>query len=174
MEKTLNIIVVDDEQIVLDSIKKLLKKANYEIHCVPSVEDALEKMKQVKIDIILTDLMMPDIDGLDLVPQYRQQESTRDTPLIVLSSREEPVTKAEAFARGANDYLVKLPDHVELVARIRYHSKGYISLLQRNAAFESIALSRKRLAEQMEAGAKYLQALLPAPMAEPIRLDPLL
>ena len=102
---------------------------------------------------------------------YRQQQSTKDTPLIVLSTREEPVTKAEAFARGANDYLVKLPDQVELVARIRYHSKGYISLLQRNAAYEAIALSRQRLAEQMEAGAKYLSALLPAKVDSPIAVD---
>ena len=79
---------------------------------------------------------MPEINGLDLVPQYRQQEATKDTPLIVLSTKEEAETKAQAFALGANDYLVKLPDQLELVARIRYHSKGYISLLQRNAAFE--------------------------------------
>ena len=55
--------------------------------------------------------------------------------MIVLSAKEEPKTKAEAFGLGANDYLVKLPDRIELLARIRYHSKGYINLLQRNEAY---------------------------------------
>ncbi len=111
---------------------------------------------------------MPEISGLELVPQYRQQEATKDTPLIVLSTKEEAETKAKAFALGANDYLVKLPDPVELVARIRYHSRGYISLLQRNAAYEELAQSRQHMAEQLEAGRKYLQALLPEPIESPV------
>ena len=49
--------------------------------------------------------------------------------MIVLSSKEEPTIKAQAFALGANDYLVKLPDKLEVLARIRYHSRGYIALL---------------------------------------------
>ena len=74
---------------------------------------------------------MPEIDGLTLVKKFRANDPTRETPLIVLSTKEEPAVKAEAFALGANDYIVKLPDRLELLARIRYHSKGYINLLQR-------------------------------------------
>ena len=77
---------------------------------------------------------MPGVDGLDLIVAYRQQEATRQTPLIVLSSKEEAATKAEAIRRGANDYLVKLPQSVELVARIRYHSRAYRLLRQAEAA----------------------------------------
>ena len=69
---------------------------------------------------------------------FREHEATRETPLIVLSTKEEPKIKAEAFALGANDYLVKLPDRLELLARIRYHSKGYINLLQRNEAYRAL------------------------------------
>ena len=68
---------------------------------------------------------MPGADGLMLVRQYRAHPVTRDVPVIVLSSKEEPAVKSEAFAAGANDYLVKLPDNLELIARIRYHSKAY-------------------------------------------------
>ena len=56
----------------------------------------------------------------------------------MLSSKEEPVIKAEAFARGANDYLVKLPDKIELIARIRYHSKAYLNQLQRDEAYRAL------------------------------------
>jgi adenylate cyclase len=77
---------------------------------------------------------------------FRANAATRDVPLIVLSTKEDPQIKAEAFALGANDYLVKLPDKLELVARIRYHSKGYISLLERNDAYQAL----ERLARQLE------------------------
>lgn len=100
---------------------------------------------------------MPDIDGLTLVKWYRAHPKLRDVPLIVLSSREEAVTKAEAFALGANDYLVKLPDRIELIARIRYHSRGYIAMVQRNAAYEALAADLTHAAE-------YVSSLLPKPI----------
>src|SRR5262249_28522363 len=67
--------------------------------------------------------------------------------------------------------LVKWPDRVELLARVRYHSRGYIALLQRNEAYEALALSRALLAAQMAAAAKYLRSLLPAPCDKPVQLD---
>jgi sigma-B regulation protein RsbU (phosphoserine phosphatase) len=81
--------------------------------------------------------------------------------LIVLSTKEEPTVKAEAFALGANDYIVKLPDRLELLARIRYHSKGYINLLQRNEAYGALLESQQRLANEMKQAAHYVQSLLP-------------
>jgi sigma-B regulation protein RsbU (phosphoserine phosphatase) len=104
---------------------------------------------------------MPEIDGLTLVKKFRAHEPTRETPLIVLSTKEEPAVKAEAFALGANDYIVKLPDRLELLARIRYHSKGYIALLQRNEAYEALLESQHRLANEMKQAAHYVQSLLP-------------
>jgi len=107
---------------------------------------------------------MPEVDGLTLVKMYRVHPKTRDIPLIVLSTREEPTTKAEAFGLGANDYLVKLPDKVELIARIRYHSAGYIAQLQRNEAYQALLESQKRLAAELAEAAAYVRSLLPAPM----------
>ena len=70
--------------------------------------------------------------------------------------------KAEAFALGANDYIVKLPDRLELLARIRYHSRGYINLLQRNEAYEALLGERAhRLANEVQQAARYVQSLLP-------------
>jgi two-component system chemotaxis family response regulator WspR len=65
---------------------------------------------------------------------------------MVLSTKEEARLKAHAFAVGANDYLIKLPDQLELVARIRHHSRGYIGLLQRDAAYRSLRASQDELA----------------------------
>ena len=116
---------------------------------------------RVKPTVILQDLVMPEIDGLTLVKTFRAHEPTRETPLIVLSTKEEPAVKAEAFALGANDYIVKLPDRLELLARIRYHSKGYIALLQRNEAYDALLESQRRLANEMKQAAHYVQSILP-------------
>ena len=81
---------------------------------------------------------------LTLVRQYRADPATRDIPIIVLSTKEEPTVKTEAFAAGANDYLVKLPDRIELIARIRYHSKAYLNQLQRDEAYRALRESQQQ------------------------------
>src|SRR5262249_7173106 len=72
----------------------------------------------------------------------------------------------------ANDYLVKLPDKLELIARVRYHSKGYIAQLQRNEAYRRLEESQRELAEEVAQAARYVQSLLPPPLAEgPVLAD---
>jgi len=96
---------------------------------------ALKVAKACQPTVILQDLVMPQMDGLLLVRFLRSRDApTHHIPLIVLSSKEEPMVKAQAFELGANDYLVKLPDRVELIARIRYHSGAYTNLLKRQEA----------------------------------------
>ena len=92
--------------------------------------------------------------------------------MIVLSTKEEPKIKAEAFGLGANDYIVKLPDRLELLARIRHHSKGYINLLQRNEAYRALQVSQKILAKDVAQAAKYVFSLLPEKLSkDSIRTD---
>ena len=77
--------------------------------------------------------------------EYRSNPATQDIPIIVLSTKEDPLVKRAAFAAGANDYLVKLPDTIELVARIRYHSRSYLTLLQRDEAYRALRVSQQQL-----------------------------
>jgi sigma-B regulation protein RsbU (phosphoserine phosphatase) len=114
---------------------------------------------------------MPDIDGLTLVKFFRANPATREVPLIVLSTKEDPAIKAESFAVGANDYVVKLPDPLELIARIRYHSQGYIAALQRNEAFAVLQENQRQLAAQIDAGSKYVRSLLPPPQSGLPKVD---
>jgi sigma-B regulation protein RsbU (phosphoserine phosphatase) len=105
-----------------------------------------------------------------MVRFMRAHPKLKDVPLIVLSTREEAITKAEAFALGANDYLVKLPDRIELVARIRYHSKGYINLLERNDAYAALLKKQQELASELARAAEYVVSLLPQEISQtPIR-----
>jgi len=105
MEQKLNVLVVDDEQIVLDSIIKLLRKENYAVYGVLSVEAALEKMKQVGIDIILTDLMMPDIDGLEFMRMVKEEHP--NLPVIMITGYATINTALQATQLGAFDYVAK-------------------------------------------------------------------
>ena len=166
------VLLVDDQLIIGEAVRRILAaQTDIMFHFCQKGQEALATAVRVKPTVILQDLVMPDADGLDLVRGYRQQEATALTPLIVLSSKEEGATKAEAFARGANDYIVKLPDPVELVARIRYHSRGYLSLLQRNEAFEALRKSQETLAAELAKAAAYVRSRLPAPMAGPVSID---
>lgn len=97
---------------------------------------------------------MPDVDGYTLLKFYRANPSTAGTPVIILSSREDPKDKSHAFEIGANDYLIKLPDKIEMIARIRAYSKTYLLQLQRDAAY----LEMQKLQEQLTESNKKLEA----------------
>ena len=90
---------------------------------------------------------MPGVEGIALVRQYRADSRTKDIPIIVLSTKEEAAVKVEAFTAGANDYLVKLPDAIELIARIRYHSQAYLNQIQRDEAYQALHQSQRKLVE---------------------------
>src|SRR6478672_2067109 len=140
---SIKVLLVDDQAIVGETVRRMLAgEPDIEFRFCPDPAAAIDAANEFHPTVILQDLVMPEIDGLQLVKFFRANPDTRDTPLVVLSSKEEPITKAKAFALGANDYLVKLPDKLEVVARVRYHSRGYINLLQRNEAYRALAESQ--------------------------------
>jgi sigma-B regulation protein RsbU (phosphoserine phosphatase) len=156
------VLLVDDQPIVGETVRRmLLGEDDIVFHYCKDPALALARAKEIRPTVILQDLVMPEIDGLTLVKRFREDDATRETPMIVLSSKEEPKVKAEAFGLGANDYIVKLPDRLELLARIRHHSKGYINLLQRNEAYRALQVSRNILAKDVAQAAKYVYSLLP-------------
>ncbi len=167
------VLLIDDQPIIGEAVRRMLVgEDDVVFHHCKDASKAVEEAARVNPTVILQDLVMPDIDGLTLVKTFRANEPTRETPLIVLSTKEEPRIKAEAFALGANDYVVKLPDRLELIARIRYHSKGYIALLQRNEAYRALVASQKVLSNDLAQAARYVRSLLPDKLkAGPIKAD---
>lgn len=142
----ITVLLVDDQRIIGESVRRMLvSQKDIDFHYCQDPTDAIRAANTIGPTVILQDLVMPEIEGLRLVRYFRANPATRDVPLIVLSSEEDPKTKAEAFALGANDYLVKLPDRLELIARIRYHSRGYINLLERNEAYNALLESQAQL-----------------------------
>lgn len=162
------VLLIDDQEIIGEKVRSMLAdESDIAFHYCKDPSLALEIASEVSPTVILQDLVMPDIDGLELTRYFRANEKTKDVPLIVLSTTEDPSVKAEAFSLGANDYIVKLPDKRELVARIRYHSNAYIRLLERNEAYEKLTESQNILNQELAEAAEYVRSLLPPPVKGP-------
>ncbi|EEF58571.1 response regulator [Pedosphaera parvula] len=143
------VLLVDDQAMVGEAIRRVLvDEPDMDFHYCADPNEALELAQQIKPTVILQDLVMPGVDGLTLVSRFRSHPATRETPIIVLSTTDNPEVKGEAFAMGANDYLVKLPDKIELIARLRYHSKAFLGQLQRDEAYQALRESQKQLVEK--------------------------
>lgn len=147
-EYTVMVLLVDDQPIIGEAIRRMLADmADIDFHYCADAGEAVRFAERIGPTVILQDLVLPGIDGLSLVRAYRTNAATRDIPLIVLSTKEEPTVKSEAFLAGANDYLVKLPDPIELIARIRYHSRAYLNQIQRDEAYRALRKSQNQLLE---------------------------
>jgi two-component system chemotaxis family response regulator WspR len=140
------VLLVDDQVMVCEAVRRALAHhGDLDFHyCIDPLE-AIAVALRVKPTVILQDLVMPGVDGLDLVRQYRKHPALHAVPVIVLSTKEDPATKSEAFQAGANDYLVKLPDKIELIARVRYHTRAYLDHLQRDEAYRALRESQREL-----------------------------
>lgn len=168
----IKILLVDDQKIIAEAVKRMVQdQEDMTFHYCSDPKEAIHMAVEIKPTVILQDLVMPDVDGLLLVKFFRANPATREIPIIVLSVKEDPQIKAESFALGANDYVVKLPDRVELLARIRYHSNSYIRLLERNEAFRKLAESQQVLQAELAEAAAYVTSLLPPPLQGEIETD---
>jgi len=133
-EPALKVLLVDDQRIIGEAVRRMLRtQPDMEFHFCQHPEEALAKAEEVQPTLILQDLVMPDIDGLEMVRRFREHAITANVPIIVLSSKEDASTKADSFRAGANDYIVKLPEEIELLARVRYHSTAYMLRLKLDA-----------------------------------------
>jgi two-component system chemotaxis family response regulator WspR len=140
------VLLVDDQAMVGEAIRRaLLSDPNIDFHYCEHADEALAIAEKTRPTVILQDLVMPGVDGLMLVRQYRASPITAHIPIIVLSTKENAEVKRDAFTAGVNDYLVKLPDTIEMIARIRYHSRAYNNLLQRDAAYQALRESQQQL-----------------------------
>jgi two-component system chemotaxis family response regulator WspR len=141
------VLLVDDQALIAEGIRRMMAdQPDIQFHYCADPRQAIQQAVNVKATVILQDLVMPDVDGLTLVRFYRNNPATRDIPVIVLSSKDDPNVKSDAFYQGATDYLVKLPEKVELLARIRAHTKSYLAQRERDEAFVTL----RKLQQQLE------------------------
>lgn len=157
------VLLIDDQPIIGEAVRRMLQgEQDITFHYCSDPTQAIKAAQSCKPTIILQDLVMPEMEGLVLVRFLRAKNSpTKNVPLIVLSSKEEPLIKAKAFELGANDYVVKLPDKAELIARIRYHSKAYVNFLKREEAEAILQAENLRMAKELDMLRQMQQMILP-------------
>ncbi len=142
------VLLVDDQPMIVEAVRRLLaNQDDIEFFAVTDATRALAEAERIAPTAILQDLVMPGIDGFALIQLYRASAVLQQVPVIVLSSKEDPKLKAHGFSVGANDYMIKLPDRLELLARVRYHSAAHMHRLQRDEAFRMLRESQRQLAE---------------------------
>ncbi|CAM2841151.1 MULTISPECIES: response regulator YycF [Dellaglioa] len=110
------ILVVDDEKPISDIVKFNLTKEGYDVYTAYDGEEALEKVKEVEPDLILLDLMLPKVDGLEVARQVRK---TYDMPIIMVTAKDGEIDKVLGLELGADDYVTKPFSNRELVARVK-------------------------------------------------------
>jgi class 3 adenylate cyclase len=157
------VLLVDDQRLVAEVVRRMLARhADVVFEYCGDAAQAAAVAEAFRPTVIFQDLVMDDVDGLDMVRRYRAVPGTADVPVIMLSANAEAAIKAELLDSGANDYLVKPPNEVELLARLRVHSDAYRRLQERNAAFTALEVERGK-------SEKLLLNILPAAIAERLK-----
>jgi two-component system response regulator VanR len=112
----INILVVDDEQAIADLIEVYLKNEGFEVYKFYNGQDALKCVKSEPLELAILDVMLPDIDGFALCQKIRLNHNF---PIIMLTAKEEEVDKITGLTLGADDYMTKPFQPLELVARVK-------------------------------------------------------
>ena len=112
----MKILVVDDERLLVKGIKFNLENEGYQVECAFDGAAAVERAREGQFDLIILDLMMPEIDGLEACMRIREFSNV---PIIMLTARSEDTDKIIGFECGADDYITKPFNILELKARIR-------------------------------------------------------
>lgn len=132
---SIQLLVVEDDESMARMIKAQLTEAGYGVQVVHNGKTALEVVRQQIPDVVLLDVMMPDMDGIETCRRMRQVEGMEITPIIFLTGMAQTVDKRRGFEAGADDYVTKPFDGVELTLRIEAH-------LRRSAAVSNGATTK--------------------------------
>lgn len=124
MEK-FNILVCDDEKSIVDAIEIYLKQENYNIIKAYNGEEALQALEENEVHLILLDVMMPKLDGLNATIKIRER---LNIPIIILSAKSEDTDKILGLNFGADDYITKPFNPLELLARVKSQMRRYTTL----------------------------------------------
>jgi diguanylate cyclase (GGDEF)-like protein len=143
--RSVTIMIVDDSRDNLELLSSILKKESYRTHAVSSGTEALTFAPKLRPDLILLDIMMPEIDGYEVCSQLKNSEKTKDIPVIFISSKNKPDDKILGFDAGAVDYITKPFHRAETLSRIRTHLALKEARDELQRANNEIAIQNKKL-----------------------------
>ena len=138
-----HILVVDDDEGIRTLVQKYLNENNFLISTAENAEDASEKVKVIKFDLIVLDIMMPGKSGLEFIQEHKKK---LDTPIILLTAKGESDERVEGLEIGADDYLPKPFEPKELILRIKNILEKTIKTEQKRIIeFENVKINLNKL-----------------------------
>ena len=123
------ILIVEDEESIADLEKDYLELSGFEVEVANDGEIGLKKGLEGEFDLIILDLMLPEVDGFDICRQVREE---KNTPIIMVSAKKDDIDKIRGLGLGADDYMTKPFSPSELVARVKAHMERYNRLVGSN------------------------------------------
>jgi len=148
------LLVVDDNEMNRDLLSRRLQRKGYSVELADGGEAALKAVEGDTFDLILLDIMMPDIDGMEVLTRLRETHSQTDLPIIMATAKNESSDIVAALKLGANDYVTKPLDFPVVHARVE-------NALGRKRAAEALKAANERMQRDLEAAARVQRALLP-------------
>ncbi len=146
---TNKILIVDDEPNNLAVLDDCLRKAGFNVVTAKSGKSALRRINHIKQDLILLDIMMPGMDGFETCYYLKQNEVTRDTPIIFITAKTESIDKIKGLEMSAVDYITKPFQAIEVIARVNKHltiSNLHKQLKAKNAQLQNYVYHLESLA----------------------------
>lgn len=119
MSQNSKILIVDDEAIGRQLLEAILFPENFELHFAVNGQEAFEKALDLIPDLVLLDVMMPDMDGFEVCKKLRTNKILGNVPIIIITALDDKDSMKKGFGAGANDYISKPFDRVEVLTKVK-------------------------------------------------------
>ena len=157
-------LVVDDNDVNRDMLARRLEHHGCTVAVAESGARALESIKSQRFDLVLLDVMMPELDGEAVLRRLKDDPATRDLPVVMISALDDIERVARCIEMGAEDYLPKPCDPALLRARVGASLEKKSLRDRERQAHQALVESQKQLAIELADAADYVESLLPAPL----------
>lgn len=155
------ILITDDDEINRHIMTRQLERQGHTVVTVDNGKEALALIKRVPFDVIILDVMMPDMNGFQVLEQIKDDERLRDIPVIVISALEDSLAMARCISMGAEDYLPREYDPIILRARISSILEKAKLRKQKDLYVAAVVETQHRLQTELSDAAKYIKSILP-------------
>ncbi|MEX0830053.1 MAG: fused response regulator/phosphatase [Nitrospirales bacterium] len=162
-DRVYTILLVDDEKLVRLVANRRLSKLNHRILESENGREALEILKRESVDLVLSDWMMPELDGPGLCEAIKQDERLRSVHFILMTALDQPEQIAEGLKRGADDFLTKSASDQEVLARIGAGLRARQLRLDLENSYRVISEKQAQLDAELHSASEFVRSLLPVP-----------
>lgn len=164
------LLVVDDDEASREMLARRLRRSGYTVSAIANGLHALALARKQKFDLVLLDMIMPGLDGFQVLAKFKAEPGLRDIPIIMLSALDEENGIARSIEMGAEDYLAKPFNPVFLRARIGACLEKKRLRDRELATHRALVSTQKRLASELAEAAAYVRSLLPAPLEDRLKV----